>query len=136
VSAFDSIDDLLTHGPGAPNPALTVTRRATGSYSDAGAYVPNTSPSTFSLSAVVMPAYNLNRVIGGADLKAALDNQKVTDVRQLFTRTELKTRQTGFDPDVVALEGAAWTVVRVERWDGDGDVAYHVVITKQTGGAA
>lgn len=137
MSVMDSIDDLITHGDGAPNPALVVIRRAKGAYVD-GVYVPSETTNTFPVNAVVMPAYNLNRIIGGADLKALVDGQKVTDIRQLFTRVQLRTRGENppLDPDVVELEGALWTVVRVERWDGDGDVSYHVVITKQTAGAS
>jgi hypothetical protein len=135
MSLVDSIDDLITHGDGAENPAITVTRRGIGTL-DAGVYIPNPNPTTFLIDACVQPAFNLNRVVGGADLKATFEGQSITDVRQLFTRTELKTRTPETDPDVLTLFGADWTVARVERWDGDDDFYFHVVITKQTFGAS
>jgi hypothetical protein len=115
---------------------LSVQRHNVGSIVD-GEYVP-AAPSTFTIQACIQPAFNLNRVVGGADLHALVDLQKVTEVRQLYTATELRTRTPQNDPDVILMyEEASWTVARVEKWpDLDGGYFYHVVITKVTGGAA
>lgn len=128
MSVLDSIDSLATD-------TLTVRRRATvAPVNGKRALGPAT---TFTCVAVVQPAFNMNRVIGGANLSAREDLQSATDVRQLHTRTELKTRSPGFDPDeIVGFEGANWTVRLVEKWVIDDEPHYHVAIAKQTGGAS
>src|SRR5262245_14096650 len=96
----------------------------------------------FTCVAVVQPAFNLNRIIGGADLEAHEENQRVPEVRQLHTATQLNTRTATTQPDViVGLPGADgapanWTVTRVEKWPYRGTVHYHCVLTKQTEGSA
>ncbi|MGN6103655.1 MAG: hypothetical protein ACTHU0_00995 [Kofleriaceae bacterium] len=116
------------------NERLTVTRTLKGT-SVHGRYIPGSS-STFEIDAVVQPAYNLNRVIGGANLQALLDNQRVEKIYQIHTVTPLQTRSPTTDPDVIFYEGVSWTVARVEKWELDGEVHYHAVITKQTKGAS
>lgn len=129
MSVLDSIDDLITDA------GLVVQRHVNGTYVN-GVYVP-AAPTTFTIDAVIQPAYNINRVVGGADLRALVDDQKTTDVRQLHTRTELRTRTATNDPDVVTnYEGASWTVARAEKWIIDGEPHWHCIISRQTGGAA
>lgn len=127
----DTIDDLQTD-------VLTIARTTDGIMVD-GVYVPNAS-TTFTVVAVIQPAFNLNRVIGGSNLSARVDDQQSTEVRQLHTRTLLKTRTSSNDPDVVVgFEGANWTVARVEKWvlnDLVPEIHYHVVIERQTGGGS
>ena len=129
MSVLDSMDSLMTD-------TLSVSRYAVGTWAN-GIYTPVGSPTRFTIQAVVMPAYNLNRVVGGADLHAMVDDEKVTEVRQLYTRTELRTRTPTNDPDIVTnYEGASWTVIRVEKWTLIDQTAFHVVISKQTQGAS
>jgi hypothetical protein len=116
------------------NATLTVTRTVEGTYVN-GIYVPGAT-STFPIDVVIQPAFNLNRIIGGADLEGAVDNQRVQEIYQIHTTTLLKTRTPTTDPDVIAYKGGNWTVARVEEWDLKGQVHYHVVITKQTRGAS
>ena len=130
MSVLESIDDLVTD-------TVTVQRRATGALVH-GTYTA-AAPTTFTADIVEMPAFNLNRVVGGVDLHAHVDDQSATEVRQLYTRTEMRTRTPGNDPDIITgFDGADWTVARVEKWvDGEtGDTYFHVVVTKRTGGAA
>lgn len=128
MSLNDSITRLATN-------TVTVRRRVEGTFVN-GVYVLGAA-STFTCLVVVQPAYNLNRVVGGADLSARVDNEKVADVRVVYTTTELKTRTPTTDPDVVTdLEGAEWTVTRVERWDLTGKVHFRCIISKQTEGAS
>lgn len=128
MSLDDSIDSLLTD-------TLTVQRFAKGTYVN-GIYVPS-SPTTISIGAVVQPAFNLSRVIGGADLGSKVDGMHAWDVRVLYTRTLLYTENPGFDPDVIQLDGANWTVQRVSEYKlGTSAVYYQAIITKQTGGAS
>jgi hypothetical protein len=113
----------------------TVTRRAVGTMTS-GKYVPNPTSSTFTIEAVVQPATDLQRVVGGSDLRSYVENQRVDDVRSLHTATELWTRTTAHDPDIITIEGDTWVVFRVERWDFYGDTFFMVVVTRQTQGAS
>lgn len=127
MSVNDSISALANH-------TLTVTRRLKGVYTN-GIYVPGAT-STFTIVAVVQPAFNLNRIIGGSDLEGTVENQRVQEIYQIHTTTELRTRTETTDPDVVTYKGRPWTVARVEEWDLDGEIHFHAVITKQTRGAS
>ena len=130
MSVLESIDDLITD-------TVTVQRRVAGTMVH-GTYTAAT-PTTFTADIVEMPAFNLNRVVGGVDLHAHVDDQSATEVRQFYSRTKFLTRTPGNDPDVIiGFDGADWTIARVEKWvDGEtGDTFYHVVATKVTGGAA
>lgn len=125
MSLNDSIDSLLT------DTGIVVTRCAPGTLVD-GIYTAG-APSTFTIDAVVQPAYNLNRVIGGSNLSALVDGQKATDVRQLHTRTELFVLTEAHPtPDVLTFQGSDWVVARVERWDLSGEVHFHVVAARLT----
>lgn len=119
---------------GLTNETLTVTRRAVGTFVS-GIYVPG-APTTFEVVAVVQPAFNLNRVIGGSDLQAGIDGQRVETIYQVHTATEIRGRTPANDPDVVTYRGDDYTVARVEQWDLSGEVHYHAVITKLTSGAS
>jgi hypothetical protein len=127
VSLNDSITALA-------NATLTVTRMVKKTFVDGIAVAGSTT--TFTIDAVVQPAFNLNRIIGGADLQAGIDLQRVETIYQIHTTTELKGRTPTTEPDVVTYKGDAYTVARVEEWDLDGEIHYHVVITKQTEGAS
>ena len=123
----DSIDGLA-------NATMLVTRRAAGATVN-GIYVKGAA-TTFSVDVVLQPAFNLNRVVGGANLEARVDNQKVTDVRVFYSQIALVERTLTTDPDVVTYNGADWTVARVETWDLSGETHYRVIISKQTHGGA
>jgi hypothetical protein len=131
MSVNESIDSLS-------NATLTVTRTTTtGAYVD-GIWVKGAS-TTFTIDAVIQPAFNLNRVIGGADLEGNVENQSVVEIYQVHTRTQLFTRKKGppaIEPDLIEYDDAQWTVARVEEWDIDGEVHYHAVITRVTHGAS
>lgn len=127
MSVLDSIDDLATD-------TLTV-QRSQGSYTN-GVYTPGT-PTTFQIVAVVEIAFNMNRVIGGADLRSRNEGEQTFDVRQIWTRTPLLTLSTSNDPDViVGFEGGNWTCARSEVWTYEGETHHHVLLTRQTNGAS
>lgn len=129
MSLGDSLDSLVTN-------TVTLNRRAKGTYVK-GVYVLGVLTVIPGITMVVQPAYNLNRVVGGADLSAKADNQKAADVRVCYTSTELKTISDTTDPDVITdLESSSWTVTRVERWELSGDVHYRCILSKVTGGAS
>ena len=126
MSVNNSIDDFITDA------GIVVTRTATGTFVN-GVYVKG-SPTTFLIDVVAEPAYNLNRVIGGADMEAKVDLQHVTEIYQIWTRTALLTRSETTDPDTMLFRGNTWTVARVEIWNLSGVVHCHAVISRSTFG--
>jgi len=129
MSVLDSIDDLLT------DTSLTVRRTTHGT--PVHGIFPVGTTTTFTIDAVIQPAYNINRVVGGADMHALVDLQKTTDVRQLHTRTLLLPQSPTTNPDIiVGYQGADWTVIRVEQWNLTGEIHYHCIISKRTQGAS
>lgn len=128
MSLLGVIDSLATG-------TYTVTRRAKGTWAN-GRYTKNETTTTFEIKAVEMPAFNMNRIIAGRDYKHTDQGQHATSIRVLYTKTELYTVRDGFDPDVVSLDGADWTVTRVEKWDHKGRVHYRVIVSEQLHGAA
>ena len=127
MSLNDTIDDLVTD-------TILVTRQTSKTFVNGIATAGSTS--TLTIDAVVQPAFNLNRVIGGANLYGEVDGQHATDVRQLWTRTLLYTRSPTTEPDMLTFQGRNWTVARVEKWVLGDQTHYHVVASAQTGGAA
>lgn len=121
-SLLDTIAGLATG-------TYTVTRHVTGTWAN-GRYTKSASPTTFDIVASVQPAFNMNRIIGGRDLQHTEQGQYTTNVRLLFTITELFTRRPGFDPDEISIDGSTWTVTRVEKWDHTGRVHYKVVVSE------
>jgi hypothetical protein len=102
----------------------TVTRTAAGSYTT-GRYAAG-APSTFAITASVQP-------VQGRDLQSVPEAQRGEEVKVLWTTTELRTRGAG-EPDSVSIDGEAWRVVRVKRWqafggDGSGD-HYEVYVAR------
>lgn len=130
MSLNDTIASLAT------DIGAIVSRRVVGTYVD-GIYI-RATPTTFTIDCVTEPAFNLNRVIGGVNLNVDgnVEGQRTTDVRQIWTTTELFTQNPAYDPDEILLQGKNWTVARVERWDLSGEVHFHVVLSAQTFGAS
>lgn len=128
MSILESIDSLATG-------TYTVTRRAAGTWVN-GVYTPNPITTTFTIRAVVQPAFNLNRVIGGADMRHLDEGQFIWDTQVLYTQTPLVTRTTTNDPDIITIDGDDWTAFRVEKWDLAGQVHYRVIMSRKTDGAA
>jgi hypothetical protein len=128
VSINDSIAGFATG-------TYTVTRRLKGTFTS-GKYVPNASPSTFSVSAVIQPATDLQRVVGGKDLREGVENQRLDDVRMMHCATELYMLSATHDPDTISYDGDSWTVFRVEPHDFSGTRHWMAVITRRTDGAA
>lgn len=135
MSLADSIFSLAT------STDLVVQRTAQGAFTN-GVYA-NGGVTTFTITAVVEPAYNQSRVIGGADLGAKVDGEHAWDVRVIYTTTLLQTVAPSTAvggatvPDVITnLEGVAWTVARVERWQLNDDTHFRVILSKQTFGSS
>jgi hypothetical protein len=101
VSVTDSILSFLTG-------TYAVTRAATGSYSG-GRYSAG-STTTFNIDAVIQPAT-------GRVLDSLPEAQRGGEVRSIWTLTELRTRTPSSAPDVVTIDGEAWVVTTVKRWE-------------------
>lgn len=132
MPVIDSILSLATD-------TLTISRRAGGSFDSDGVWQP-AEGTLFTLTACVQPATGLQRVVGGRDMRSDEQGQRVADVRVIYTETNLKTREEGFEPDqIIGFEGGTWTCTRQEKWvgpDGPDDVYYRVLVTRETFGAS
>jgi hypothetical protein len=132
VSIADTIRSLK-------NADLTVRRRTSGGFSaETGLWEPG-PVTTFVIEASVQPATGMQRVVGGRDMRSDEEGQHVSDVRVIYTPTQLMTRSAEFEPDEIDYDGGTWTVVRVEAWngpDGPTDTYYKAMITRETRGAA
>lgn len=130
-----SLLDIIS-SPDMQPVTVSITRRIDGTW-NAGVYT-FSSPITLSnVQMIIMPAYNMNRIVGGADMYALVDNERTFDVRQCYSAVKLYTRSPTTDPDVINYEGAQWTVGRVEEWpDLDGDLFWHAAVFKVVNGAA
>ena len=128
MSLDETIDDLVTHTvtvQRTPKEALSMGKPVAG------------TPTTFTADIVLQPAFNLNRVVGGANLAAHVDGQHATDIRVFYTRTQFYTRSSTTAPDVIQnLDGANWVVARVETWTLTDETHYRVIVTRDTGGSA
>lgn len=120
------------------NASITVTRTARAPFVN-GRRVAGAESTIGPISVVAQPAFNLNRVIGGADLDGNIENQQVVEIYQIHTTTQLMAGEDGesvtrYEPDIVTFRGKQWTVARVEEWNLDGEIHYHAVITRRTKG--
>jgi hypothetical protein len=100
----------------------TVTRTVAGSYVQ-GRYVPG-GTTTLNVDASVQP-------ITGRDLLALPEGQRTEEMRVVFAKTELRTRGPSNDPDRLTIDGEAWEVRNVERWQGLAETHYRAVVARQ-----
>ncbi len=128
MSLLDSIYGFQTG-------TYTVTRRAEGTWTD-GIYIPNPTTTTLAIRGVVQPAREIQRVVGGRDMREREQNQYVDDVQVIHTDTEIWTRKPGYDPDMITVDGGQWHVIRVEKWTIGGVTFWMGVITRETNGAS
>ncbi len=72
--------------------------------------------------------------VTGDDLKTLPEGQHADAVRVLFTETELNTRESGFEPDQVGVDGLLWEVISVEKWTAtEWGTHYRCMISKMVG---
>jgi hypothetical protein len=106
-----------------------VTRPAIGTWVD-GHYVNEGAPSTFPIDASVQP--------DGVDLRDVPEGMRAEDVRELWTKVELRTASTQIgassenesgEPDVISIDGTDYRVFRVKHHTILDDF-YHVWVAK------
>lgn len=68
--------------------------------------------------------------VTGRELQDLPEAQRGDDVRVLYTLTRLYTREPGFEPDVLTIDGESYTVIKVERFDAFGDTHYRVYLAR------
>jgi hypothetical protein len=107
----------------AADEPYVVQRAAQGSYVD-GVFVPGTS-STLSIRAAVQP-------LTGRDLLELPEGHHASEVRLVFTTTELRSLSPDSAADIVVIDGINWRVVEVSRWDFDGDTHYRAMVSKRS----
>ncbi len=105
MGLLDVINDLATNG------VYTVTRHAAGSLS-AGRWTPGNT-STLSVVMVVQP-------LRGRELQVVPEGMRATDVRMLYSATELRPTPGG--PDVVTIDGEGYAVYLAEKWELRGQI--------------
>ena len=90
----------------------TVIRTVAGTLAN-GRYTPGTQ-STFSIKALAVP-------LSGIDLQRLPEGMRSRDCRTLFTSTALKTKEPGFDPDIITIKGINYQVYQNQPWDDSGN---------------
>lgn len=132
------VNDSIT---GLANASITIAR-TTRVPPVNGRRVAGTTTTVGPIDIVIQPAFNLNRVIGGADLNGTVENQQIEEIFQIHSTEPLYAGQriagaTQYEPDIVTWDGQEWTVARVESpWDLTGERHWHAVITRRTGGGS
>lgn len=117
------------------NASITVTRRDEGTWSK-GVYTQNPNTTTFAVTVAMEPATGMQRVVPGRDMLSDEQGEHVTDVRVLYTATELKARTPTNDADIVTYDNSTWTIFRVEQWALNEQIYWRAVMTRNTGGAS
>lgn len=84
------------------------TRTVTASYGTDGYSQPG-SQSAISVPGCVVP-------MGGRDLQNLPEGMRTKQLLYIFCNQELKTAGSGFEADVLTVDGAAWQVTSVEPW--------------------
>ena len=118
MSLIDVIDALSTG-------TYTVTRRSAGTYVE-GRYVLG-STSSFNIVASIQPLLRT----GGRHLRTESQGQHGEEMRVIYTKTDLLTRTSTRDPDVVTIDSEPWEVFEVQRWQAFGDAHWRVIASRK-----
>lgn len=120
MSLADNIDDFAT------STTTPVTRMTAETYDSQGRKVAGTPVIVAPITVVEVP-------MTGRDLQVKIDCQITTEARALLTKTRLKDREPGFQPDVVTLDGEAWVVFNRQDWpDLDGGKFYKILVARRS----
>ncbi len=112
-----AIASLTQGGP------YTATRTTDGGGYDADGLAIAGSASTFSVAGSLQP-------VSGRELRDLPEGQRGDETRVIYTLTELRTRTSTHRPDVLAIDGEPWTVIKVERFDAFGDTHYRAYVSR------
>lgn len=101
----------------------TVTRRDASTYVN-GRSTSDSTPTTFDIVAGVRPAT-------GRQLQQIVGLQHGTEVRAVYTTTELRTRTPDNEPDTVSIEGEDWEVVDLDHFPSFGGGHYRAMVARR-----
>jgi hypothetical protein len=99
-----------------------VRRTVEGSYTK-GIYTPG-GVAEFPVAASAQPT-------AGRDLQVLREAQHGEEIKVLFTRTELRTREPGQEPDRVVIKGEEWEVKSAVEWDAFGESHWIITVARQ-----
>ena len=103
------------------NATLTVTRTQAGTMAD-GIETPGTS-ATFTITASVQP-------LDGRELQALPEGERGSEIRVIYTTTELKTRTATTATDRVEIDGEPYEVISVATWKAWGSTHYRCLASR------
>lgn len=116
MSLRDAIAALTMGGP------YTVLRTTAGTIVK-GHYTPSNDVDELTVAGSLQP-------VSGRELQDLPEGQRGDEVRVLYTRTEIKTREPGFEPDIIVLGDENWTCIRVERFDAFADTHWRAYFSR------
>ena len=101
------MDDMSDVVDSFATDSYVVTRRSPSTYTNGRLNAP--TDTLLTILASVQPAE-------GRDLQRLPEGNRTQEVRAIYTSTELFTQGPGQDPDILAIEGYAYEVQRVEQF--------------------
>lgn len=106
---------------------LTVKRRATGSYNDAGFYEVSGEDIELDIEASIQP-------VSGSDLMLLPENRREEELLKLYVYTQLVGAIKGDSTncDIVEINGIDYEVVKVFPWRNSVISHYKVLVAKRT----
>lgn len=87
---------------------FTVTRKGASTYTNGRASSP--VPTTFATKLVVQP-------VSGRELERLPEGLRERELLSVWSPVELRTGAEEHEPDTIAIDGATYSVEKVEPWD-------------------
>lgn len=123
AAATGALDDLCDVVDMLASGTYTVTRRAPPAFVRGRRAPP--LQAVFTTLASVQPA-------GGQAVQRLPEGKRNRETMIMFCCVQLKTAETGQEPDLVAIDGGSFEVESVERWAALGNY-YRAVVTRRPG---
>lgn len=107
--------------------SLTVKRRATGFYNDAGFYEVSGEDTELNIEASIQP-------VSGSDLMLLPENRREEELLKLYTNIQLigAVKGNSTNCDIVEINGIDYEVVKVFPWQNSVIPHYKVLVAKRT----
>ncbi len=109
--------------PGTAVRPYLVTRQAAGTRT-LGVYTAGATTTVALGMSSIQPQQGANILVGP-------EGQTGPDVQVVYTRTALRTRRTGIEPDLVSFRGETWAVFAVQDWPAHGGRHYVAHVARQ-----
>lgn len=118
----------LSRRAGGTRQEFTVTRAPKSTYGADGFPV-NGATTTLTIKGVIQPVNADSE--GGRILQTMPAAFHGSELRTIWTETQLIGLTNDNEPDTILIDGDTWTVVRVAHWIALGEEYYKAVIAKQ-----